>query len=197
MDVPSLIDLLHRRLLDYGYAEIERQDLGSSLLAVIKTRRRWMVRYVCAIAEVPKSVENVTGVIRYFHQLRKTLTGKYAQFPWWKELGTYSVLMCDASIFADLRGQEARLKDATGLHMNVMLGTVVVNRESLEALSTSTWGLFHSGRHFGAICASVAEWTERTRCTSPASRAPADAGRRPQAGEGPSLRGELRQLARR
>jgi len=162
-DLPALVDLVRRRLLDYGYVEVDMGDPDNSLLAVIKTQRRWMVRYVCAVAELPEEIRDLNAALRYFHQLRKNLTKRYARFPWYKELGTFAVLICDNSLFATLLGAMSRFKDVTGLHMNVMLGTVLVSRQSLETRSTSTWGLFHSGRHFGAICATVAEWAETSR----------------------------------
>lgn len=167
-DLQALVSLLKRRLSDYGYDEVDPGDApDGSLHAVIKTQRRWMVRYVCAVAEPPHPIRDLEGALAYFHELRKRLTRKYARFPWYKELGTYSVLICDHTLYEALRGAERRFKDATGLHSNVMLGSVFVNRQSLETKGTSTWGLFHSGRHFGAINAAVSEWAESSLAAQP------------------------------
>ncbi len=60
-----------------------------------------------------------------------------------------------------MQGKMAQFKDNTGLHMNVMLGTVLVDREKFVSSGESTWGLFCSGKHFGAISATVNEWCKR------------------------------------
>jgi len=67
------------------------------------------------------------------------------------------------------------LKDKTGLHMNVMLGALVVDRKNYAYSAEATWGLFHSGKHFGAIAATVNDWCNELR-SEPATPVAAEDG---------------------
>ena len=45
-----------------------------------------------------------------------------------------------------------------GLHMNVMLGTFLVNHEKPEYVATKTWGLIFSGDKYGQINQALTNW---------------------------------------
>jgi len=73
------------------------------------------------------------------------------------------VLLCSHGLFEELRGHEWTFLDRTGLHRNVLLGICLVDADRLECTGASTWGLFHSGRHYGAIKATVLHWCRDAR----------------------------------
>ena len=140
---------------------------------VLATPRRMMVRYLCGIFALPDGCHTPEQARSFFTTIREGLTELYARFPYWKELGTYLVWICDSELFDRMHGNVAQFTDKTGLHMNVMLGTVLVDRQNLVSSAESTWGLFYSGKHFGAISATVNDWCQRLRseqCTLPDRR---------------------------
>jgi len=128
--------------------------------AILKTQKKWSVQYICAVVEVPQNISHVPGIEQFFAQVRKSLGAKYASFPWWKSLGTYVVLSCDHELYEKLCNAGEMFKDRTGLHMNVMLGICLVDRETLDNSTDSTWGLLYSGGHYRAICDAVSQWCE-------------------------------------
>ncbi len=158
----QLVEILHHRLAEYGYAELKTGEAGDvSFVAVLSTTRRWMVRYLCVVAATPSSVADCDGLTRFMEQIRKALTASYGRFPYWKELGTYTVLLCGSTQYEEFCRAISGLQDRTGFHMNAMLGTCLVDVDRGRSAGESTWGLYYSGKHFGAIRAAVSEWGER------------------------------------
>ena len=154
----SLADSIADALKQYGYSEREADSLGcDELLYRIMTPRKRMVRYLCVVTEVPAETHFLAGCKTYFEHIRTLLFNQYAKFPWWKELGTYSVLLCRSELYDQLKGG-VQFKDRTGFHGNVMLGTCFVDIQNYRNSAESTWGLYHSGKHFGAIGEAVRQW---------------------------------------
>ena len=157
----QLVELLKENLSEYRYTEYDEGIINDiHFVAIIKTPRRWLVRYLCAIVEIPDTITNASLFENFFPQVRKSLTSKYAKFPWWKELGTFLVFFCEDSLYQRLTGIEGDFKDRSGLHMNVILGTCFINNVTFEISTEFTWGLWYSGRHYRAIRAAVAQWCE-------------------------------------
>lgn len=50
------------------------------------------------------------------------------------------------------------LVDRSGAHVNVLLGTVLVDTRGRRCLSRATWGLLLTGEHFQTIEAVVQAW---------------------------------------
>ncbi len=166
----GLVTRLCNSLREYGYTDRDDSALDSVLdtvhfVARIMTPRRRLVRYVCAVLEAPEDLRDVDSAKLFLRLLRSTLSRAYARFPWWKELGTYTVLLCERDVYSELAPHVGQFADKTGLHMNVMLGTVLVDREGFQSTGRPTWGLFHSAKHYGAISATVTQWCDDERTT--------------------------------
>jgi hypothetical protein len=159
----NLIASVRDNLAPYHYSEPPETLPFIEENVVIATPRRKLVRYVCVIMIIPDNCRTPEQATKLFEASRRALTKRYARFPWWKELGTYLVWICDTSLFEAMQSKMTYLKDKTGLHMNVMLGMILVDRQNLVSSSESTWGLYYSGKHFGAISATVNEWCKRSR----------------------------------
>jgi hypothetical protein len=153
----DLAELLAGDLAACGYGREERID-GVECAAVLSSARPGPGRFVCAIAEVPERVRDPGGVGRFVQDIRRGLSKRYVPFPWPKRLGTFTVLLVGRELFEELGGQEARLVDDGGLHVNVMLGTVLVDVETFRARSDYTWGLLGDGEHFRRIQDAVETW---------------------------------------
>jgi len=160
----DLIDSLSGALAPYGYTRVETgENQGIPFVAKFMTPRRWTVRYVCALVRLPEEATELAAWISFHEDLRKSLAKQYARFPWWKELGTYTVLLCNSDQFDRLEPELLNFKDRTGFHMNVMLGTRAVDTNAFRTSADSTWGLFYSGDHFGALGETVRQWCELRR----------------------------------
>ncbi len=179
MQYQDLIDSIRDNLTQYRYTEpCETVSIEGVDGVALATPRRMMVRYLCGVFALPADGYDTPDQAKnLFDALRRGLTKKYAQFPYWKELGTYLVWICSSELFDGMQGRMAEFKDKTGLHMNVMLGTVLVDREQVISSAESTWGLFSSGKHFAGISATVNEWCKRMRSEQGAA-ADADKPRR-------------------
>jgi hypothetical protein len=122
-----------------------------------------MVRYLCGVFLLPDDCKTPTQLKKICGAIRRSLSERYARFPYWKELGTYLVLICGSELFQAMKNQMAEFKDNTGLHVNVMLGIVLVDKDECVCSSESSWGLYYSGKHFDAISASANHWSKTKR----------------------------------
>ena len=164
MNYEDLIDSLRDNLTQYGYTEpAEALSIEDVEGVVLATPRRWTVRYVCGVFALPDSYHTPERAKNLFDSIRRSLTERYARIPYWKELGTYLVWICRGELLDGMQAKMAELQDKTGFHRNVMLGTVLVDREKLVASAECTWGLFYSGKHFAAISATVNDWCRTMR----------------------------------
>lgn len=157
----QLIDLLTERLMPHGYETAkESEDSGSVPgISVLKTQRRYMTSYVCALVRIPPDINNMRDLKQLHGKVRTLLAKRYARFPWYKELGTFTVFVCAPALFERVRNELAQLNDKTGLHVNTMLATWIVNSETFDAVGQSTWGLLsRAARTVGAIGAALAEF---------------------------------------
>jgi len=164
MDYQDLVDSVRDSLAQYQYTEpCDILSIEGVEGVVLATRRRLTVRYLCGVFCLPEGFDTVGQAKTLFGAIRNGFTKRYARFPYWKELGTYLVWICSSGLFDDAQGRMGHFKDKTGLHMNVMLGMVLVDREKFTTSTDCTWGLAYSGKHFRAIGAAVSEWCERQR----------------------------------
>ncbi len=163
-DYTQLVDLLKKSLNEYRYTQIDQLSLGNNQsMLVLKTPRKKMVSYICAVTEISNNITDFSNTKKLFNQIRNTLRHKYAGFPWWKELGTYLIFICPHELFNQLKSTEKKFKDLTGFHMNVMLGTCFIDKDTFENTADATWGLFYSGKHYGAMRATVSQWCEQQK----------------------------------
>ena len=159
-----LIDTLKNRLAEYNYNKSDSGLInGISFNIVLRTARKSKLRYLCAVVEVPENIADIEDVQDFFEQIRKSLTMQYTSSPPWKELGTFTILMCKHDLFVQIKGNEALFVDKTGFHSNVMLGTFFIDTGTFEHLQKTTWGLFYSGKHFKAIENEITEWCKIQR----------------------------------
>ena len=163
-DFTELLNLIEISLLEHKYDDFDTGSIENlNLLRVFKTKRKLGVRMLCVVAELPDNISSVSDFSNYYHLLRNSLTKKYAKFPYWKELGTYSILLCENEKYDILKTEIKDFKDKTGLHMNVMLGTILINKDKLEFSDCATWGLFMTGKHFTTIKDTITEWIKNKK----------------------------------
>jgi hypothetical protein len=163
--VIDLVEALRRNLWDSGYCRMDEGVIGGvDYAAVLATARRAPPKFVCAVARVPEAVRDYKGAGRFAGGIRKGLAKRYVGFPWLNRLGTYTVLLASREVFDELTGREGQFIDQGGLHVNVMLGTVLVDVDTFRTRSDHTWELLGDGEEFRSIQSAVESWcTQRRR----------------------------------
>ena len=163
----ELLDILKESLVSKNNSNQKFVDFdesietGINVQRIYKTKRIFGVRTLCVVLDLPSDISDAKDLSIFFRKIRNSLTKKYAKFPYWKELGTFSIILCDNSNYERLKNKIDKLKDISGFHMNVMLGTFLVNIDKLEYSETKTWGLIFSGERYKLIQQALTNWTNR------------------------------------
>lgn len=125
---------------------------------IYKTKRIMGARTLCVVLDLPDNMINSNDLHLYFKKLRNSMINIYAKFPYWKELGTFSIILCNNTQYERFKNEINHFRDNTGFHMNVMVGTFLVNRDKPAYSGTKTWGLIFSGHKYGQIEQALTHW---------------------------------------
>ncbi len=145
---------------EQGYRDRQKAHPDDVVATIVSTPRRLTVRYLCALVEAPPMAPRLEDALAFHERLRTGIRRSFAKFPWWKEIGTYAIVVCDGALFEIVKAHKRGFRDRTGFHMNVMLGTCFIDRETRASTADATWGLYYSGKHFDAMRSAVAQWRE-------------------------------------
>lgn len=157
----ELLKEVHVALKPWNYEFIAHENTTLNhidFVGCIMTQRRWTTRYICAVVTLPKQVNVPQEFLAFAENVRQTMSNQYAQFPYWKEIGLYLVVICSAEQYSQLAHEEGQFKDKTGLHKSVLLGTVFIDVENKETTGEKTWGLYNSGKHYQTIKTAAEKW---------------------------------------
>ncbi len=162
--VSELLEILSDNLLSKDDSILnfidfdERIDEIENLKRVYKTKRKLGVRTLCAVYDLSEDITTYIDLNNVRSQIRNSLTKKYAKFPYWKELGTFSIILCDNSKYENLNKEIEKLKDGSGFHINTMLGAFLVNVDEFVFTETKTWGLISTGKQYELIKQTLLNW---------------------------------------
>jgi len=161
--VRELIDALKASLATFGYAECARNTAGDvNLAAVLATPKRGR-KFLCAVADLPRGAADTHGAAMFVDSIRRGLAKEFAGFPWPRQLGTYMVLLADHATCESLLGQRGIRVSRGGLHVNVLLGLILVDVDALRSHSDVTRELMDTGDQFRRIQAAVEQWCRQCR----------------------------------
>ncbi len=158
IDEKQLVDVLEEKLKGSGYKDRFVGSIGDfPFMGVLSASRvRGMgAKYLCAIVDVPEHIGSIKELESLFSSIRNALIKKYGIL-----VGTYLILLCNNNVNKKVSGSEGNFKDLTGMHLNVMLGTIFVNKETFNFGGEKTWGLFYSGSHFKNMRVALVEWCD-------------------------------------
>ncbi len=163
--VKEIIEGLSERLGLLGYTGRTAGRIGDvEIAAAFTTDGKRSPKLACAVAQLPTGVQDVRGAGEFIGKLRKSLAKEYAGgFPWPRKMGTFAVLLVSEDMCERLLGREGTLIDAGSMHVNVMLGAVLVDMDTFRTRSDNTWGVIETGDHFQQIQAVLAEWCRSHR----------------------------------
>jgi hypothetical protein len=163
--IPSdLVTALCNTLVKHGYAaDTPARSAPAELAALLVTPRRLMTRLACAVVEAPEENAGLRDLRDLYKRVRHGLGEQYGQWPWFKEIGTFVVLLCGHPVYQTVRGYEGAFRDNTGLHVNIILGSCFVDIDEYAAHSERSWGLWSSRKHFDDMCAAITRWCTQQR----------------------------------
>ena len=158
--------VLRERLQPFGCCEFAEGRIGQvDFAGVLSTPRRADGRILCAVARLPEGGYEPAAAGRFVQRIRRSLAKRYAGVRWFKRLGTYTVLLAGSRACEKLRGHEGRFIDSSGLHVNVLLGTVLIDLDAFRVNCDNIWGLIDTGDQFRHIQGAAEEWCRAQRLT--------------------------------
>jgi len=158
----ELITALGDCLRGKGYSH-QTAGIGQAECRAVFATESAPPRLACVVAAVPNHIQGLADVGTFVGGIRRGLTKQYVGMPWPRRLGTFTILLVDHHLFELCRGQEDRLIDQDSLHVNVMLGTILVDIEAHQTTSQNTWGLLNDADHFQHIRNAVDGWCTKHR----------------------------------
>jgi len=152
LDSNELIGDLRLGLAECGFSNHEKIVIGQGLPAtVISTNGKRSPKLICAVASIPPEVTRAKQAAEFMQKIRKGLTSHFRGFPRPKRLGTAVVLLGGRKACKALEPHKSQLIDQRGLHVNVMLGAILVDTDTFASRSDVSWGLMDIAAPFSRI----------------------------------------------
>jgi len=160
MDIEQLRERLEANLRPFGFDEVHN-NLSADIQIVVKTPFTLLNglfggRGLVVVAQVPETIQDAAMLAGFARRVRRSVNEKFLSFPYYKSMHTFLVLLCPHSLFSSAAGAESRLKDRTGLHLNLVQGVVVVDSETSTFRSDYTRPAQHK-REFDAVIRAIEE----------------------------------------
>jgi len=156
--IRELVDTLAGGLAKFGYAASAGTTVGDVECAAVFATPRQSRRLVCAVVDLRDSVSDIEEAERLAADIRRGLSKRYPGFLRPKRLGTFTVLLAGSELCERLAEHRTRLIDSHGKHVNVLLGTVLVDVERFRTCADTIWGLIDTGDQFKRIQDAVESW---------------------------------------
>lgn len=159
----ELFDSLKKTLSRHNFTEsVKEFEDENQIVGITKTHFTLLNglfggRGLCALVRVPNEIKEQNGLISFFAEVRKWLNSKFVSFPWFKSMHSFLILVCQHDLFEKSRGIENRLKDKTGLHMNLIQGVILIDSETFDVISDYTRPAQHKVE-FMSILETVTKW---------------------------------------
>ena len=164
LDLSELIGDLRRGLAECDFSNYQSIIIGQDLpTTVISTNGKSSPKLICAVASIPPNLNSARQAAKFMQTMRKGLTGCFGGLPIPKRLGTCTVLLGGRKEFKALEPHKSRLIDQRGLHVNVMLSTILVDTDTFTSRSDISWGLMDIAAPFSTIQSVVDNWRLRYR----------------------------------
>lgn len=160
----ELIADLTRRLGRYGYQPVTwKVGRDIPLTALAATPHSRPPRLFCAVANLPPEASDPAEAAAFLQRIRRALAKEHAGFPWPRRMGTYAVLLAGGGTGEALRGRAGIWADTSALHVNVLLGAVVIDTETWQVSSDSVHGIIETADQFPQIQAAAEQWCRDQR----------------------------------
>ena len=160
--VGELASELGGSLAAFGYVPDQPVTMDGAEAAVFAAPRG-ANRTLCVVAALPNNLAGADDAAAFAARLRKALSGQYPGLPKPRRLATYTILLAGHGLCRRLRAHTGRLIDAGRWHVNVLLGTVLVDVEEFRLHANTTWGLVETGDQFEHIRRTAETWCRRYR----------------------------------
>jgi hypothetical protein len=155
---------IQERLQPHGFGDTSPQLARQAGLAKLLHKPRGKgPRLFCGVAllQEPRTADEALAARQ---QVRRSLAKEHkGLIPWPGRMGTFLVLITPQRIFEELRGRIGAFLDTHGRHVNVLLGAVLVCRETLQTVSDNVLGLLGTPREFAIVQSAVEDWCRAER----------------------------------
>ncbi len=160
----QLAEALGARLAAHGFTADSTGTGGDvEFAALLSHPRNGTARTVCAVLRVPDSARDVDDVRRLVKGVRRSVARRYPGLPLPRRMGTFLVLLASHEVCGRLQQQGVDLVDSGGLHVNVLVGAVLVDQEALHCRCDHVWNLLDVGDAFEHIRDTVETWARDRR----------------------------------
>ncbi|MBT3199862.1 MAG: hypothetical protein HN350_08090 [Phycisphaerales bacterium] len=164
LNMSELINDLRANLSQCDFHDHQSIVIGQAPpTSVISTNGKGLPKLICAVAPMPSEITTAKQASDFMQTLRRGLTSHFPGFPRPKRLGTCTVLLGDRKQCKALQPHKSQLIDQRGLHINVMLGTVLIDTDNFTTRSDISWGLMDITAPFSKIQSTVDNWCSRYR----------------------------------
>lgn len=152
-----IVDAVADGLSELKFDE-RHDDVSDRIAGVIKKpwngwRRVFGGHGIAAVAVVPESVGDCTGLKTFFSMVRREINERYVGFAAYKSSYSFVVLVCAHHLFEACPGIPSRLKDRTGLHTNIIQGVILVDAETGAVTADYTRPAQHKDEYDAVVSA--------------------------------------------
>lgn len=132
----KIVDGIAQALSQFDFSE-RHDQVTDTIVGVVKKPWSGLCRLlgghgISAVVVVPESVTECSGLKAFFGGVRREINARYVGFAAYKSSHSFIVLVCPHALFTACSGIASRLKDRTGLHVNIIQGVILVDGETGE-----------------------------------------------------------------
>lgn len=154
----ELVNRVREVLKQYGYEQSPEPSPWAEADGFLFLTPRRLIRNVVYITLIPDRHKTYEQIKIYTEKIRKSLSLKYAKFPFLGELGSLFVYLSSPHTFEVLRHKICDLPDKYGWHMNIILGVVVIDKEARDCVFATTPRFSVFKQHFEPLIRAVNDW---------------------------------------
>jgi hypothetical protein len=155
-----ITDAVAQNLLQYKFCE-RHDDTTENIAGIVKTswnmsRRVFGGHGIVAIILVPETVTDSQRLKTFFRDIRREVNSEFVGFAAYKSSHSFVVLVCPHDLFTSCFGIASKLKDKTGLHMNIVQGVILVDSQTGEVEADYTRPAQHKDE-YNAVLSAVSD----------------------------------------
>ena len=145
----------------FGFSQRHTDVQGEARLAGVvgkawnPFRRIFGGHGLVAVAAIPEDIPSPDRLVAFFSAVRKTMNAQFVGFAAYKSTHSFVVLLCPHALFPSVREMPSKLKDRSGLHLNIIQGVILVDAETREVVGDYTRPAQHKREYEAVLSATT------------------------------------------
>ena len=132
----SITNVLENELSQFSFNE-RHDNVTNNLVGIVKKKWNPLKRLsgdhgITAIISVPKTITSPNELKTFFKGIKSEIGSRFVPFGSYKSTYSFFVLICPHNLFISSPGIATKLKDKTGLKMNIIKGVILVDEETKD-----------------------------------------------------------------